>query len=136
FRALLGLQRIKSGKIILNGRDVTGFATRKILSEGVFYLPSDRKSEGLQLSASTRQNIALPLLDRASAHGRWGFLSPGKIRKEADLIAERVDLSPSYLDRIVSKLSGGNQQKTLFGKGFAKDHALYIFDEPTVGVDM
>ena len=54
----------------------------------------------------------------------------------ADKIGERVGIASAHMGRIVSKLSGGNQQKVLFGKGFGEERDIYIFDEPTVGVDM
>lgn len=136
WRSVLGLQSIKAGCVTLKGKDVTGRPTREILRNGVFYLPSDRKTEGLQLAATARENIALSLLERPDVSNGLGFVSPRRSRDLADEIAERIDVSRSYLNRAVSKLSGGNQQKVLFGKGFAKDHDIYIFDEPTVGVDM
>ena len=133
---MLGLQPIKAGSVTLRGKDVTGRPTRELLRAGVFYLPPDRKTEGLQLAATARENITLSLLDRSDVSGGIGFVSPRRSRELADEIAERVDISKSYMGRAVSKLSGGNQQKVLFGKGFAKDRDIYIFDEPTVGVDM
>ncbi|MEW9807679.1 sugar ABC transporter ATP-binding protein [Mesorhizobium marinum] len=136
WRSILGLQPLKAGKVSLNGKDVTGRPTRQLLREGVFYLPPDRKSEGLVLTASARDNIRLGLLDRRDLGGPLGLHSPAKTRIEADAIAERVDLAPHAFSKAVATLSGGNQQKVLFGKGFGEDRQVYIFDEPTVGVDM
>ena len=133
WRGVLGLQAITAGTVTLGGRNVTGADTRTILRSGVFYLPPDRKDEGLQPSATTRENMELGL------HGvglGWGFVSPRRMRDAVDAMARRVDLSPASLGRTVSHLSGGNQQKVLFGKGFGADRDVYIFDEPTVGVDM
>ena len=107
-----------------------------MLDAGVFYLPPDRKTEGLQLAATARENISLSLVGRSDVSNRFGFVSPRRSRAFADAIAARVDISKSYLGRAVSRLSGGNQQKVLFGKGFAMERDIYIFDEPTVGVDM
>jgi ribose transport system ATP-binding protein len=64
WRSVLGLQPIRAGTVMLNGRDVTHAATRHMLRGGVYYLPPDRKSEGLQLAATARENIKLSLLDR------------------------------------------------------------------------
>ncbi|MFN3497402.1 MAG: sugar ABC transporter ATP-binding protein [Pannonibacter indicus] len=122
FRAMLGLNRIEAGEVRLKGRDVTGQPVRRLLREGIFYLPSDRKSEGLVLGATTRDNLKLALMDRADMRSAAGLLSPSRLSAEAG--------------RMASSLSGGNQQKILFGKGFAEDREIYIFDEPTVGVDM
>ena len=136
WRSVLGLLPIKAGRAMLKGRDVTGRPTRDLLRGGVFYLPPDRKADGLQLAATTRENIALSLLDRGEVSNRLGFIAPRRSRDLADEIAARVDISKSNLGRAVSRLSGGNQQKALFGKGFAMERDIYIFDEPTVGVDM
>ena len=88
------------------------------------------------LGASARDNIALSLIDSRRARGWFGFRSPSAIRGLTSDIGRRVDLTEAYLERATSKLSGGNQQKVLFGKGFGEERDLYIFDEPTVGVDV
>jgi len=136
WRSVVGLQPVKSGSVILKGIDVTNAKTRTLIKNGLFYLPPDRKSEGLQLSATSRENLNLSILNRSEIIGRSGLLSTGKKKQITDEIAERVGLSETYFNRTVSKLSGGNQQKVLFGKGFGEERDIYIFDEPTVGVDM
>jgi ribose transport system ATP-binding protein len=136
WRGVLGLQRVTAGTVTLGGHDVTNAPTRTLLHHGVFYLPPDRKDEGLLLAATARDNIVLSLLARAEVSGPLGLLSQRRAHSLADGIGGRVDLSPDYLGRMVSKLSGGNQQKVLFGKGFGEDREVYILDEPTVGVDM
>ena len=136
WRAALGLQRITAGTVLLKGADVTHKATRHLLKKGIFFLPSDRKSEGLQLAASARENIELSLLDRSDVVDRGGVISSRRSRALTNAIGERVSISKGAMDRSVSKLSGGNQQKVLFGKGFGRERDVYIFDEPTVGVDM
>lgn len=136
WRAALGIIPMKAGTVTLKGKDVSGKPTRRFVHDGVFYLPPDRKSEGLMLGASTRQNIHLGLLDRDDVSGVMGGLSQRKLRTLSDGIARKVDLTDAYMGRTISNLSGGNQQKALFGRGFGHDYDLYIFDEPTVGVDM
>jgi ribose transport system ATP-binding protein len=111
WRAVIGLNRTLAGKVVLNGKDMTGARTDAVIAAGVHYLPPDRKNEGLVLSASASDNIALGMLGTAG-------------------------LDRPLLRRLASQLSGGNQQKVLFGKGFGRDYAIYLFDEPTVGVDM
>jgi len=135
FRAALGLMSIDAGSVILNGKDLTGAATRKFLQQGVFYLPPDRKTEGLILSATARQNINLSLLFRDDVSTSTG-LSHARMNSLSTGIARKVDLTDAFMARPVANLSGGNQQKALFGKGFGRDYEIYIFDEPTVGVDM
>ena len=136
WRSMLGLQPLKAGTMTMRGMDVTGLSTRKLLKSGIFYLPPDRKTEGLVAAASARNNILLSLLDRRDLAGPFGVRSPSRSQREADAIGRRVDLMPRAFSKAVATLSGGNQQKVLFGKGFGEERLLYIFDEPTVGVDM
>ncbi|MDW9592415.1 ATP-binding cassette domain-containing protein [Sinorhizobium meliloti] len=135
FRAALGLSSVHSGEIHLNGENLTGAPTRRFLRNGVFYLPPDRKSEGLMLSATARNNINLGLLFRPEIATATG-LSSRRQNALSSGIGRKVDLTEEYMARPVANLSGGNQQKALFGKGFGTDYQVYIFDEPTVGVDM
>lgn len=136
FRAIFGLEETSAGSVVLNGENITGASPKRLIARGVFYLPSDRKSEGLVLGATARDNIALSMLDRRDARNVLGFRSPSKLKRLTDDVGSRVDLSQAFLERTVAKLSGGNQQKVLFGKGLSNDREVYILDEPTVGVDM
>jgi len=136
WRSVVGLQPVTSGSVMLKGVDVTNAKTRTLIKNGLFYLPPDRKNEGLQLTASSRENLNLSILNRTEIIGRTGLLSPGRKKQLVDRIAERVGLAEAHYNRTVSKLSGGNQQKVLFGKGFGEERDIYIFDEPTVGVDV
>ena len=136
FRAVMGLLPTAGGTVTLMGRDKTGAATPEMMRNGVFFLPSDRKEEGLLLGASARANIALSILDRRDTHNALGLVSPAALRRQSSEIGRKVDLSEAFLERGTSNLSGGNQQKILFGKSFGRDYDIYIFDEPTVGVDM
>ena len=88
------------------------------------------------LSATAATNIGLSVIDKAEARTRFGLLSPKTLGGLTHDIGKKVDLSTAFLARIASKLSGGNQQKILFGKSFGRDYDVYIFDEPTVGVDV
>ncbi|AWK89411.1 sugar ABC transporter ATP-binding protein [Azospirillum thermophilum] len=134
FRALMGLLPVEAGHVTLKGRDVTGRGTRALMLAGACYLPPDRKTEGLQLAFTARDNLAQGMLEGSG--GRFGLLPWRRIRSRCEVTAERVELPPAYRGRPVAQLSGGNQQKTLFGRGLGRDYDLYIFDEPTVGVDM
>lgn len=136
WRAVMGLAATKSGSVRFKDKDVTNAATRRMIHDGVFYLPPDRKSEGLMLSATTRKNIDLGAISQPTASGLAGTLSPARLRAISAGIADKVGLQGAHLDRAISNLSGGNQQKAMFGKGFGRDYDIYILDEPTVGVDL
>lgn len=136
FRAAMGLLPLLDGTVEVNGRDLTRAPTREMMKAGVFFLPSDRKEEGLMLSATAEANIGLSVIDKAEARTRIGLLAPKALVALTGIIGKKVDLSTAFLVRVSSKLSGGNQQKILFGKSFGRDYDIYIFDEPTVGVDV
>lgn len=136
FRAIMGLLPVRGGHVHLGGRDMTGQPTRAMMAAGAYYLTADRKTEGLQLAFTARDNLAQGILAGRSEIVRGMLLPWRRIRGRAEAVAQRVDLPPAYRSRLVAQLSGGNQQKTLFGRGLGGDYDLYIFDEPTVGVDM
>lgn len=134
FRALMGLQKIRSGTVRWKGQDITGLATRDVIGAGIHYLSSDRKNEGLDLAKTAWQNLCIDLMMGREARGP--MIRPTALRQSAAEIFETVELKESYRSKAVAQLSGGNQQKVLFAKSFGHRADLYIFDEPTVGVDM
>ena len=136
FRTIMGLNPRLGGQVELAGCDITKSSTRAIIEAGVYYLSPDRKHEGLDLAKPCNDNLAVnPMMARLDEKLR-GFVNWIAIRQKTGAIADKVELSEGYRSKLVSQLSGGNQQKVLFGKAFGQDIDVYIFDEPTVGVDM
>ncbi len=90
FRAVIGLNDVSSGKVSYRGRDVTGMTPPQLIRQGIFYLPSDRKTEGLLLAASGRDNIAISMLDRRDTLGVFGMRSMGKVRQLTDEVGKRA----------------------------------------------
>ena len=135
FRAIYGLDAVSEGTVTFKGQVRTGATVRKLLDEGLFYLPPDRKAEGLVLGFTSHGNITLPLVS-GPLRGHGGWLRKRLARKLSTEAAARVELASRNLDRPVALLSGGNQQRVLFGKGMTREATLYVFDEPTVGVDV
>ncbi len=136
FRTLMGLNKRLGGSVELCGRDISCASTREIINTGMYYLSPDRKSEGLDLAKSSSENLAINLVMGGTGSNRSGLLKWKTINGEANRIANHVELTDSYRNRLVSQLSGGNQQKVLFGKCLGQNTEVYIFDEPTVGVDV
>ncbi|MEP6872740.1 MAG: sugar ABC transporter ATP-binding protein [Burkholderiales bacterium] len=134
-RAAFGIEPVVLGRVLFKGEDVTRRKPGELLARGMFYMPPDRRNEGLMLGFSCARNITLSML-RRGLQGAGGLIQRGRERTLASSVAERVELAPLNLGRAVGLLSGGNQQKVLFGKGLAMHADLYIFDEPTVGVDV
>ncbi len=134
FRAMMGLLPIQAGRVSLQGRDLTGLSTPQMMAAGLYYLTSDRKHEGLCLAASATENVSTDLMMGSCGNGL--FIANGRIRQERARIFDHVELPERYRHKVTAQLSGGNQQKALFAKSFSHGSEIYIFDEPTVGVDM
>ena len=132
-RACFGLERIASGRIAFDGQDVTARPVREMLDRGAFYLPPDRREEGLIMIRSVRENVSLPWLSRFSY---LGFLGRSGERSKVRELADRLNLQPPNIERDIERFSGGNQQKALLAKGLVSTPKLFILDEPTVGVDV
>ncbi len=134
-RICFGLEPVASGRVWLHGEEVTGFTPSAMLSRGFFYLPPDRREEGLILMRSCRENIALPSLRDAPIR-RGAFLSVASERSLVQSLIARINLQPAKPERDVGSFSGGNQQKVLLAKSLTRPVKLFVFDEPTVGVDV
>jgi ribose transport system ATP-binding protein len=102
----------------------------------MFYLPPDRKEEGLLLTHSSHANLLIPAIGHPSQRLPFGWVAHRAARGRSLATARRVDLATMNIRKLVSQLSGGNQQKVLFAKGLVHDVDLFVFDEPTVGVDV
>lgn len=134
-QACFGAVPIGAGTVTLNGRDITGHTPRRNIRDGFLYLPSDRRSEGLMMMRSVRENVALASLDIAP-FSRGVFLDRAGERKAVGDLAARLNLSPPLIERAVDHFSGGNQQKAMLARSLTRKYDLIVFDEPTVGVDV
>ena len=131
-RCIFGVDKIKSGKIIINGKELVKPTIKKAIRAGLALVPEDRKNEGLILNESIKDNVSLVrqcmqkgfvLRDRDSR------LYMEKMRKEL-FIKMGDELDPC------NSLSGGNQQKVLLGKWLVMSPNILIIDEPTRGIDI
>jgi ribose transport system ATP-binding protein len=136
FRALMGLTARAEGKVVLKGQDISKASTAHIIRSGMYYLSSDRKHEGLDLAKTGEQNLAVNLIMGDKVPSRSPLVPWKAVGAQIATICDHVELQDSYRKKPVSQLSGGNQQKVLFGRCFGQEADVYIFDEPTVGVDM
>lgn len=134
-RAIFGLETISSGRVELHGKVVERPTPPVMLDNNLCYFPADRGEEGLALIRPARENVTMAGLNLPS-------LSIGpffKHRNEASVVAsplKELALSPFDPERRARAFSGGNQQKIMLARGLMKDFDVYIFDEPTVGIDV
>jgi ribose transport system ATP-binding protein len=134
-RACYGLERIDRGEIVFNRETVGRPKPVEQIRRGLFYLPSDRKWEGLMLSRPVSDNVSLAALVFRTLV-RWGFVKAKFETRLVGRLARRVDLPVDRLKRGVQELSGGNQQKVMVARSMAQPIDCFILDEPTVGIDI
>jgi ribose transport system ATP-binding protein len=134
-RACFGLVPVAAGLVRFDGAEATGATPRRMLERGFFYVPPDRRAEGLMMMRSVRENVALPSLDLAGL-SRGPFLRRAAERRQVQALTRRLNLQPARIERAVDQFSGGNQQKVLLAKSLTREVKLFVFDEPTVGVDV
>lgn len=134
-RAVFGLETISRGTVTIDGTPVARPSPRRMLDRGVVYIPPDRREEGLVATRPARENFSLAALG-LPAFSRLGILRrfhEGSIVRD---VAEKLNLRPLNVERQVALFSGGNQQKVVLGRGLTRDVEVFIFDEPTTGVDV
>ncbi len=131
-RAIFGADAFDTGRVILDGQAVRFDGPADAIARGIGLLPEDRKAHGVVGSLTMARNMALPHGRRVS---RFGLIGRKREEELARPIAEelRVKATPTQHVRL---LSGGNQQKVVLGKWLAGDVRLFIFDEPTRGIDV
>jgi len=131
-RMMFGADKIESGKMYLQGKEVKISSPRRAVKSGIGYLPEDRDARGLCLNMGVRENLTLAFLAKL----RRIFLDRVL---EARLVKETiksVQLKSRGISQQVKYLSGGNKQKVVFGKWLEADCQVLILDEPTMGIDI
>ncbi|MBX4995264.1 rhamnose transport system ATP-binding protein [Rhizobium binae] len=132
-QSLFGITKPLSGKMVLEGQEITIHSPQDAIRAGIVYVPEERGRHGLALPMPIFQNMTLPSLARTS---RRGFLRAANEFALARKYAERLDLRAAALSVPAGTLSGGNQQKVVIGKWLATAPKVIILDEPTKGIDI
>lgn len=132
-RAIIGADPLSSGAVFVNGRRVSISNPSTAARLGICYLSEDRKQLGVLVGQSVRDNISLPSL---RAFSRLGFTDERAIDSVAHKYVSRLKVKTPSIHQEMDKLSGGNQQKVAIAKWLVKDCDVFIFDEPTRGIDV
>ena len=133
-RAMVGLDPIDNGTILWNGKNGVSKITPRQLHREVGFVTEDRRGEGIHLPLSVRDNIALPNLKSLLNH--FHLIDTCRERALAHSMIGRLNIKASGQDQAVGTLSGGNQQKIVFGRWLAANPRLFLLDEPTRGLDV
>lgn len=133
--ALTGLRKVESGKIIMNGKDITNLSPREIIDRGINNIPEDRQKRGLVLDFTVAENLIL------ENYHKEPFSNKGKLNHKAinDFAAESVekfDVRPRNINQLAGALSGGNQQKVIIAREITNDPEVLIAAQPTRGLDV
>ena len=131
-QTIFGIRVPEAGEVRIGGEEVSIRSPHAAMERGIFYVPEERRSQGLILPFSIKNNITLSILDRIS---RFGFV-PRSERQTADRFAEGLSIRGGSITDPVSRLSGGNQQKVVLAKSLAREPSILLLDEPTRGVDV
>ncbi|WP_157173685.1 sugar ABC transporter ATP-binding protein [Pseudaminobacter salicylatoxidans] len=135
-RSIYGLEKIVGGQVLLEGVDVTALGPREMLGKKLCYFPADRNVEGLCLNRSVEENVALASTDIDAFRKFGGRIEAEAERQSAENAMRRLKLHPMNMNDAVQNYSGGNRQKVMLGRALMRDLDVFIFDEPTVGIDV
>lgn len=132
-RAIFGMDPVDSGRVYVEGKQVTIRRPLDAIRAGLGFATEDRKSEGLVLTMNVGENITLASLDQFG--GQWHM----DLKAEKKSVREYIDKlnikTPTPLQKAIN-LSGGNQQKVVLAKWLMSRSRVFIFDEPTRGIDV
>ena len=132
-RVLFGLDAATAGTVEVAGRIVKPRSPRDAVESGVALIPEDRQTSGLVLQMPIANNISMPDLNRVS---RFGLLQKKAESNLAIEFRDRLRIKCSSTQQRAGKLSGGNQQKIVIAKWMARGARVFLFDEPTRGIDV
>lgn len=133
--AITGLRKPTSGRVVLDGIDVTGFSPRHMNEAGVGYVPADRHRFGLILAFPLYDNLVLTSYYRPP-FARGILRNDEAILDSAGAQVEKFDIRTTSVDVSTSTLSGGNQQKVIVAREFDRPLKLLVLDQPTRGLDV
>ena len=128
-RLVFGADKNNGGKILINGKEVKINSPMDAINNGICLLTEDRKSQGLSLVMSVLDNITLTNL-------KDFVLNHKSLRDTGERFKEALEIKTANLDVMAGTLSGGNQQKLILAKWLNTDSEIFIFDEPTKGIDV
>ena len=132
-RAAFGIDRYTAGEVRVRGQALRRGSPMRANRLGMCLLPEDRKVEGLALPLSIRENMVVSSL---RALNPSGLVSAAREREQVGGYVESLEIATSSMDKLVQFLSGGTQQKVVIAKWLLSQSQVFIFDEPTRGIDV
>ncbi len=133
--ALTGLRPVESGRVVINGLDITNKKPREIIQNKVASIPEDRQRRGLVMDYTVAENMILENY-KDSPFSHRGLLNKGAINNHARALMERFDVRPREENIKARSLSGGNQQKVIIAREVNNDPDILVAAQPTRGLDV
>jgi ribose transport system ATP-binding protein len=132
-RAIFGIEPPLSGRVLVDDTPVDMADPAAAIRRGIFLVPEDRRTAGLVVEFSIRENVTLPALDRYQSRG---IVSVDREREVATAVCRQLHVKAPSIETRTANLSGGNQQKVVLAKWLALGPQVLIVDEPTRGIDV
>ena len=132
-RAIFAADRVTSGSVKMNDKEVKIQKPKDAMKNGIGYLPEDRKGDGIIQDLSVRENIILAL---QVLNGFFKPFSRAESEKFADEFIELLNIKTASKETPIKSLSGGNQQKVILARWLLTNPQYLILDEPTRGIDV
>jgi simple sugar transport system ATP-binding protein len=133
--AIAGLRPVKSGRVVVDGHDLTHAKAKQALDAGIGHIPEDRHRRGLVLPFTLTENLALHAY-RKPPNSRRGFLNLGAMTERARRLLKEFDVRGGTPTTPAAALSGGNQQKVVLAREIDGDPKVLIAAQPTRGLDV
>ena len=132
-KAIYGYDNISNGSIEIDGQTLKKFNTQTMVKNGVGYVTEDRKGEGIIKDMNLRENMSLPSLE---IFEKLFTINKNKEKKISNEYIDKFEVKTPSSERLITLLSGGNQQKILLSRWLIRNLRIIILDEPTRGVDI
>ena len=133
-RAISGIEAMTDGELRMNDRVIVSRTPGQAIRHGIAFVSSNRETESLGMGLAVRENLYL----NPGTHGRgtFSFMRRNAEKVQADALVRTYSVRPADGERIISTLSGGNQQKVVLGRWLSTEAQLFVLEEPTLGVDV
>jgi ribose transport system ATP-binding protein len=133
-RALFGLVPLTRGQVVIDGAAIALTSPRQAMASGINLVCADRVGESVMLNLTVRENLFLNPV--AAGRSSLSFLAPGRENRASLELGRKVGLRPNDPSLPIELLSGGNQQKVVVGRWLHLAAKVYVFEDPTAGVDV
>ncbi|MDY6146942.1 MAG: sugar ABC transporter ATP-binding protein [Peptoniphilaceae bacterium] len=132
-KTLFGVYKMTGGKVSLNGKKLNIRSSSAAVKAGLALVPEERRKEGILVQETVAFNLSVATLQKFCT---MSFINKKKVSEHATGLVNTLEIKTPSIAQKVANLSGGNQQKVAVGKWLSADSDIYIFDEPTKGVDV